>query len=189
MEKESRGSTVKILTCLFVAAFLQTAVVQQVPQSLGQWLGRIDWLLLVTVYVGLQRDPVKSLLTGTAAGIVHDLFSGGRAIGVSGFAYVVAAYITYRIATFIVMDNLLVRILAVAAASVVNTGIRLIFYGLLQIELPVLAGGRTIGAALVFGLLANLFASVLLYTPLDRIFKMDARMRMRRTEARRRRLQ
>ena len=188
MEKESRGSTVKIFGCLLVGAFLQTTLVQQAPRSLEQWLGYIDWLLLVTVYVGLQRDPVKSLLTGVAAGLFQDAFSGGRAVGVSGLAYVLAAYITHRIAAFIVVDNMLVRFITVAAASVISTIVRLFFYGLLRIELPVLAGGRTIAAAITFGMFANLIASILLYTLLDRIFKKDAALRMRRSEARRRRL-
>ncbi len=144
--------------------------------------------MLVTVYVGLQRDPIKSLLTGTAAGIIHDSFSGGQAIGVSGFAYVLAAYISHRIATFIVVDNLLVRILAVAAASVVDTVVRFFFYWLLKIELPVLAGGRTVAPAIVFGLFANLIASILLYLLMDRFIKKDATLRMRRNEARRRRI-
>ncbi len=188
MEKKSRGSTLKILGCLVVAALLQTTLVQLVPRAIGQALAQIDWLLLVTVYIGLQRDPVKALLTGTAAGVVYDCFSGGRTVGVSGFAYVLAAYITHRIAAIIVVDNLLVRVLTVAAASIVNTGVRLAFYGLLQIELPVLAGGRTIAEAFIFGLFANLIASILLYIFLDRIFKKDATLRMRRSEARRRRL-
>lgn len=170
------------------AAFLQTTLVQQVPQRVGEWLGHIDWLLLIVVYTGLQRDSVKALLTGTGAGLLQDSLSGGRAVGVSGFAYVIAAFITHRIAAFIVVDSLLVRILAVAAASAINTGIRLAFYGLLKIELPVLAGGRTIAAQIVFGIFANLIASLLLYILLDRAFKKNANLRTRRSEARRRRL-
>jgi rod shape-determining protein MreD len=188
LEKESRGSTLKIFGCLVVAAFLQTTLVQQAPLSLRQWLGHIDWLLLVTVYIGLQRDPIKALITGAVAGLVQDSFSGGQTIGVSGLAYVLAAYITHRIAAFIVVDNLPVRFLTVTAASIVNTAVRLFFYGLLKIELPVLAGGRALTAAIIFGLIANLFASILLYIFMDRIFKKDAALRLRRSEARRRRL-
>jgi rod shape-determining protein MreD len=136
----------------------------------------------------LLRNPVKALFTGAAAGLVQDSFSGGPAVGVSGLAYVFAAYITHRIAAFIVVDNLPVRFLAVAAASIVNTLVRLFFYRLLKIELPVLAGGQTITAEVVFGLFANLIASILLYILLDRLFMKNASLRMRRNEARRRRL-
>lgn len=163
-------------------------LVQNVPQYLGRALAQIDWLLLVTVYIGLQRDLFKSLLTATVAGIFYDCFSGGPAVGVSGFAYVLAAYITHRIATFIVVDNLPVRFLSVGAASITSIGVRLAFYGLLQIELPVLSGSRIISEAIVFGLFGNLIASIFLYIVLDRIFKKNATVRMRRSEARRRRL-
>jgi rod shape-determining protein MreD len=188
LEKESRGLTLKILGCLIAAAFLQTTLVHQFPESLGQWLGHIDWFLLMTVYIGLQRDPIRALFTGAAAGLVQDIFSGGRAIGVNGFAYVLAAYITHRIAAFIVVDNMFVRFLTVIAASVVSTGVRLAFYALLKVELPVLAGGRTVAAILVFGIFANLIASILFYMPLDRFLSRDGSLRMRRSEARRRRI-
>ncbi len=188
LEKKERGSALKIFGCLLVAVLIQTTLVQQVPQWIGQWLGHIDWLLLVTVYIGLQRDPIKTLITGTVSGLMQDSFSGGSSIGVAGLAYVMAGYVAHRIAAFIVVENLLVRFVAVAAASVVNTGVRLIFYRMLQIELPVLAGGRTIAAALVLGLFANLIASIVLFIPLDRIFKKNTSMRVRRSEARRRRL-
>lgn len=189
MEKEQRGSSLKILGCLLVAAFLQTTLVQHAPQSIVGALGRVDWLLLVTVYVGLQRDPIKALLTGTAAGLLSDSFSGARAaVGVSGLAYVLVAFITYRIVTFIVVDNVLVRVLAVAVATIVNTSVRFIFYWLLKIQLPVLAGGETIAPAIVFELFANLIASILLYILLDRVLQRRSTVRMRRSEARRRRI-
>ena len=142
----------------------------------------------MTVYIGLQRDPIRALFTGGAAGLVQDIFSGGRAIGVSGFAYIMAAYVTHRIAAFIVVDNLLVRFLTVAAASVVSTSIRLAFYALLKVELPVLAGGRTVAATLVFALFANLIASIFFFVPLDYLLTKDGSARMRRSEARRRRI-
>ena len=158
---------------------------QQVPVSVGRWLGHISWLLLVVVYVALQRDPVKALMTGVAAGIIHDAFSMGRVIGVNGLALVLAAYVADRIAAMIMVDNLIFRFLAVTAGSVINTGIRLLFYGLLKIELPVLASGREMAAAIVFDLFANLFASVLLYIALDRVFNKAEGQKVRRLEARR----
>ena len=48
--------------------------------------------------------------------------------------------------------------------------IRFAFYGLLKLELPVLASGREVAATIVFDLFVNLFASVLLYITLDRVF-------------------
>lgn len=189
LEKVSRGSTLKITACLFAAAYLQTTLAQQVPVSVGRWLGHISWLLLVVVYIALQRDPIKALMTAAAAGVIHDAFSMGRGVGVNGLALVLAAYVVDRIASVIMVDNLIFRFLAVTAASVINTLIRLAFYdSLLQIELPALASGRSVAAAVVFDLFANLFASVLLYIVLDRVFNKGFKgfeQKRRRTEARR----
>ena len=185
MEKVSRGSTLKIAVCLFAAAYLQTTLAQQVPVSLGRWLGHISWLLLVVVYIALQRDAVRSLMTAAGAGVIHDAFSVGRGIGVNGLAMVLAAYLADRIASVIMVDNLIFRFLAVTAGSVINSLVRLGFYRALNLELPVLASGREMAATLVFDLFANLFASVLLYIALDRVFNKGLDQRRRRMEARR----
>ena len=69
--------------------------------------------------------------------------------------------------------------------SVINTLIRLTFYGLLKLDLQVLSSGRDVAATVVFDLFANLFASVLLYIVLDRVFNKGIDQRRRRMEARR----
>lgn len=158
---------------------------QQVPPSAGRWLGHINWLLLVVIYKGLQRDPVRALLTGAAAGIFQDAFSFGRGIGISGLAFVLAAYVADRIATVIMVDNLVFRFAAITAGSIVSTSVHLSFYRLLNLELPVLASGRDIAATIVFDLIANLFGSVLLYIVLDRVFLKSSGQKVRRMEARR----
>src|SRR5262245_14809802 len=187
LEKASRGSTLKITVCLFAAAYLQTTLAQQVPVSSGRWLGHISWLLLVVVYIALQRDAARSLMTATAAGVIHDAFSMGRGVGVNGLAMVLAAYVADRIASVIMVDTLIFRFLAVTAGSIINTLVRLGFYSLLKLELPVMASGREMVATLVFDLFANLFASVLLYIALDRVFNKGVGIdqRRRRMEARR----
>jgi rod shape-determining protein MreD len=187
LEKVSRGYTLKITVCLLAAAYLQTTLAQQVPASLGRWLGHISWLLLVVVYIALQRDAVRSLMTAAAAGVIHDALSMGRGVGVNGLAMVLAAYFADRIASVIMVDNLIFRFLAVTAGSVINTLVRLGFYSkwALNLELPVLASGREIAATIVFDLFANLFASVLLYIVLDRVFNKGIDQRRRRMEARR----
>jgi len=187
LEKASRGSTLKITVCLLAAACLQITLAQQVPAALSGWLGHISWLLLVVVYIALQRDAVRSLMTAAAAGVIHDAFSMGRGVGVNGLAMVLAAYVADRIASVIMVDNLIFRFLAVTAGSVINTLVRLGFYRALNLELPVLAGGREMAATVVFDLFANLFASVLLYIALDRVFNKGVGIdqRRRRMEARR----
>ncbi len=191
MEKASRGTSLKIAACLLVAVFAQTTLVRLAPDAIGQWLAYIDWLLVVVVYVCLGRDPVQALLTAVAAGLLYDAFSRGSAngvetaFGVSGFAYVLSAYVADRIVSVIVADNLLVRFATVASASLVNTLVRYSFYKLLKFKLPVLIGGKGLAAAVVFGLVTNLIAAILLYLFLDRFFSKDSALRVRRSEARR----
>lgn len=191
MEKESRATTVKIAVCLLVAIFAQTTLIRLLPDTLGRWIGHIDWLLLVIVYVCLQRNPMRALVTAVVAGLAHDAFSRvqapgvAQAIGVSGFAYVLAAYVADRIVSVIVADNMLVRFATVASASAVNTLVCYTFYKLLKFKLTVLAGGEGIASAVVFGLVTNLIASALLYILLDRFFNKGSAARVRRGEARR----
>jgi len=176
---------------LLVAVFAQTTIVGLVPEAIGQWLAYIDWLLVVIVYVCLGRDPMQALLTAVAAGVLYDVFSRGlatgveTAVGVSGFAYVLAAYVADRIVSVIVADNLLVRFATVASASVVNTLTRYAFYKLLKFKLPVLTGGKGLAFAIVFGIVTNLIAATLLYLFFDRIFNKNSALRVRRSEARR----
>ncbi len=176
---------------MLVAVFAQTTIVSLVPQAIGQWLAYIDWLLVIVVYVCLGRDPVQALVTAVAAGFLYDVFSRGMAfgvetaVGVSGFAYVLAAYVADRIVSVIVADNLLVRFATVASASLINTLTRYAFYKLLKFKLPVLIGGKGLAASIVFGLVANLIAATLLYLLLDRIFNKNSALRVRRSEARR----
>lgn len=191
MEKASRGTSLKIAACLLVAVFAQTTLVGLAPDAIGQWLAYVDWLLIVIVYVCLGRDPVQALITAVAAGVIYDTFSRGHAngvmsaIGVSGFAYVLAAYIADRIVSVIVADNLLVRFATVASASLVNTLTKIAFYKLLKFKLPVLIGGKGIAATIVFGLVTNLIAAALIYFVLDRVFNKNLALKVRRSEARR----
>jgi rod shape-determining protein MreD len=191
LEKASRGTSVKIAICLLVAVFAQTTLAGLAPEAIGQWLAYVDWLLIVVVYVCLGRDPVQALVTAVAAGLLHDAFSRApangvmTAIGVSGFAYVLAAYAADRIVSVIVADNLLVRFATVASASLVNTLTKVAFYKLLKFKLPVLIGGKGIAAAIVFGLVTNLIAAALIYFLLDRVFNKDSALKLRRNEARR----
>lgn len=191
LEKASKGTSLKIAICLLIAVFAQTTLVGLMPDAIGQWLVYVDWLLIVLVYVCLGRDPVQALVTAVVAGVLHDAFSRTpangvmTAIGVSGFAYVLAAYAADRIVSVIVADNLLVRFATVASASLVNTLTKVLFYKLLKFDLPVLISGKGVAAAFVFGLVTNLIAAALIYLVLDRVFNKNSALKLRRSEARR----
>src|SRR5262249_16639978 len=133
-----------------------------------------------------QRNPVRALLTAMFAGVMLDAFSRvqapgvAQAVGVSGFAYVLAAYVADRIVSVIVADNMLVRFATVASASVVNTLTPHTFF-----NLHVRRGVEGFAAALVFGLVHTLIVPVLFYILLNRLFNKTSAARVRRGEARR----
>lgn len=187
MEKDNSWKTLIILVSLLTAGFLQTTLVRLVPPWLGEWLGYVDWLLLVTVYVALQRNPIRAMLTGLGAGIVHDALTGANMAGVSGLSYILVAYVTHTVSTLVLVDSLTVRFIAVTLSSLLSASVRLIFYLVLKISLPDLAGGQRIAAYYVFTILVHLIASTLLYILLDRVFMKGDTLRRRREEARRRR--
>ncbi|MFZ4987121.1 MAG: hypothetical protein ACOYLF_16835 [Blastocatellia bacterium] len=176
-----------ILISLLVAGFVQTTLVGLVPPWAGEWLTYIDWLLLVTVYIALQRDPFRAMITGVVAGIVHDALTGADIAWVSGISYVLAAYVTHSVAALFVADSLAVRFVAVTLSSLLSASVRLIFYLILKVSLPALAGGKRVAAYYVFSLLVHLMASILLYILLDRVFMKEDALRQRRGQARRRR--
>ena len=182
MEKEAFGSKrqINIGICLFVAALLQVSLVQYVSTGLRY----IDWLLLVVVYIGLQqRNHTVALLSATVAGLVKDVSSGSGVFAVSGIAYLFAAYVADRIASVIVLDNFAIRFGTVAAASLVNTIIQLIVYQILRFPLSPLTGQESILAVIVLSVIANLFASVLVFYLMDRLFKASTGIGLRRSEA------
>lgn len=187
MENQSGWKGWRIPVSMLVALWLQTSLGQLVPVRIAEWVGHIDWLLLLTVYVGLRRDFLQTLATAVIAGVLIDSSSYGGVIGVAGLGYLLVAYLLYWITIWIAVDNLRVRLGSVALASLLSMTVRLLFYRLLDVDLPVLAEGGGVAATLLFGMLMNLCASVAFYILLDRIFLWVDPLQRRRSAALRRR--
>ena len=103
---------------LKIAVVLLIAIILQL--SLGAvWtpLSYIDFPLIVVVYIALQRHAWHALIVGTIAGIVVDAASGGL-IGAGGFSKTLTAYLIYVAATRVNLENTLLRIPVLTAASV-----------------------------------------------------------------------
>lgn len=159
-----------------MATFAQTTL----KHSISEKLAYIDWLLLVVVYVSTMREPVLALVTGTVAGILYDFSSGGDVpMGVSGIAYVVAAYIGYWVSTSFLVEGLLIRVATVAGASVVAAILRLSLYTFtVDVKMPVQAA-----LELILGPTVNLIISVPLFLAMDQLFDFGRRAKLRRAEA------
>lgn len=161
-----------------IAAFLQTQL-----KHYNQWLGYVDWLLLITIYVALLRDPVHALIAATAAGALQDSLSGIPLRGISGIVHLLAAWFASLVIARFFVEKLPVRIAIAAGAIIVSLLTRLALYFALRIEPPAIMEVNRGFLELFLSLFANLFVAILLYSLLDRFFKTDWRQRLRRAEA------
>lgn len=106
----------------FLAALAGAIILQLSLPGLWKPLAYIDFPLIVIVYIALQREAWQALFIGTVAGLAVDATSGGL-LGASGFSKTLTAYIVYFAATRINLENPLLRIPVLAAATVVDNAI------------------------------------------------------------------
>src|SRR4026209_957807 len=151
-------SHIKIAVVLSVAIVLQLLLREVWPP-----LSYIDFPLVVVVYIALQRDAWKALLVGTLAGLIVDAGSGGL-IGAGGFSKTLTAYIIYYAATKVNLENPLVRIPVLAAATVLDPTVSLFWHRLLGYP-PVLPLMQTIS----YRLIATTIAGTLVLYMLDSV--------------------
>src|SRR5262245_44651226 len=116
---------------LKIAAVLAISIVLQLSLRIV-WppLSYIDFPLVVVVYIALQRDAWQALLVGTVAGLIVDAMSGGL-IGAGGFSKTLTAYIIYFAATRVNLENPLLRIPVLAAASLIDSAIYVFWHRVL----------------------------------------------------------
>lgn len=150
---------------------------------ISPWLEYIDWLMLVTLYVGLLRDPYPALLTATFAGILQDGLSSSS-LGISGIAQLLAVWTAFQISSRFFVEGLLIRIPITAAATLVYLLTRMFFYRMIGFsELEPIKQVNTGLVNVFLGVFLNLLASLLLYALMDRFFHIGFRQRSRRAEA------
>lgn len=165
------------MICLVVAAFLNTRL-----KMLSPWFEYIDWLLLVTLYVGMLRDPFQALMTATVAGILQDGLSGSR-FGISGIAQLLAVWFAFQVSSKFFIEGLLVRIPIVAGATLIYLVTRVFLYRYLGFQLPPVMEVNRGFMEVFLGVFLNLLASLLVFALLDRFFRVGFRQRSRRAEA------
>ena len=163
----------KIAVVLLVAIILQLSL-----RAVWTPLSYIDFPLVVVVYIALQRHAWHALFVGTVAGLAIDAASGGL-IGAGGFSKTFTAYIIYFTATRINLENALMRIPVLAAATVLDSAIYVFWHRSLGYPLSV-PFVQTMSYRLIGTTVVGTFAFYLL----DSIF--TERARQRRTFASRR---
>ena len=106
----------------FLAALAGAIILQLSMPRISEPLAYIDFPLIVVVYIALQREAWQALFIGTIAGLAVDATSGGL-LGASGFSKTLTAYVVYFAATRINLENPLLRIPVLAAATVLDSAI------------------------------------------------------------------
>src|SRR5260370_10218620 len=116
---------------LKIAAVLAIAIVLRWSLG-GLWppLLYIGFPLVVVVYIALQGDAWQALLVGTLAGIIVDSASGGL-VGAGGFSKTLTAYVIYFAATRVNLENPLLRIPVLAAATLLDSSVYVFWHRLL----------------------------------------------------------
>lgn len=108
---------IKIAVVLAIAILLQLSL-----RAVWPPLSYIDFPLIVVVYIALQRHAWQALIVGTIAGLAVDA-AGGGLIGAGGFSKTLTAYLVFLAATRINLENTLLRIPVLAAATVLDSAI------------------------------------------------------------------
>ncbi len=164
-----------------IAAVLACAIILQLSlRAVWGPHSYIDVPLIVVVYIALQRDAWKALIVGTIAGLAIDAPSGGL-LGAGGFSKTLTAYLVYVAATRINLENALLRIPVLAAATLIDGSIYFFWQRLLG-NPPSVPFVQTISYSLIGTTIAGTF---ILYM-LDSLF--SERLSQRRQFASRRRV-
>lgn len=116
----------KVTIALVIAVLLQWTL-----RNVAEPLVYIDFPLIIVVYAALQRNSIRALLYGTAAGIAVDALSGGL-LGANGFSKTLIAYIVSEIARRVYLDNLLLRIPIIAGACLLNSFVYFAMHNILN---------------------------------------------------------
>lgn len=118
--------TSRIALALIAALVCQTALVRVIAGDQAP----VDLILIVVVFAGLSRGPVVGLWTGTFAGLLQDVLSGGI-IGVSGLAKSLTGVLVGITSSQFIVATMSHRLAVLIAASVVNSLCFLGVYALL----------------------------------------------------------
>lgn len=161
---------IKLTIALIVSVLLQWTL-----RNVAEPFAFVDFPLIVIVYAALQRDAIKAVLFGSIAGLAVDALSGGL-LGANGFAKTLVAFAVSELARRVYMDNLLLRIPVIAAASMIDD---LVYYGLHRLlgQEPSVSVVTTVS----YTLIGTTIAGTIVYLFLD--FALSQKMRRPRRDS------
>ncbi len=160
----------KLTIALIVSVLLQWTL-----RNVAEPFAYVDFPLIIIIYAALQRDAIKAVLFGSIAGLAVDALSGGL-LGANGFAKTLVAFAVSELARRVYMDNLLLRIPVIAAASFIDD---LVYFGLHRLlgQEPTVPLVTTVA----YTLIGTSIAGTIIYLLLD--FSLAQKMRRPRRES------
>ena len=130
-----------IAVALGAALLAQTALLRMITSGSLP----VDLVLVVVVFTGLARGAVAGLWTGTAAGLLQDVLSGGI-VGVSGLAKCLTGVLVGLSGTRFIVSAVVSRFFVYVAASLLHAVCYFGVYMLIDTGAPARSGGGAAGA-------------------------------------------
>jgi rod shape-determining protein MreD len=169
--------TFKIALTIVIALFLQLLLCNYFG-----FFRYLDLPLLITVYFSLQRDLLKGMLTGLAAGLGGDIVAGGI-LGAGGFSKTLIGYIISVTSVKFSLEHPLARLGVVALASISNTLLLVGLYLMLEQTrvpeqtLPLTGTWAQLARTVGWKALADTVGALFVFVTLDRVFLEQAMAR------------
>ncbi|OYT71782.1 MAG: hypothetical protein CFK52_07230 [Chloracidobacterium sp. CP2_5A] len=158
------GATARMTIALFAVTALQTILVR-LPR-VGFLFEYVDFVLILTVFVGVQPRALRAALVGMAGGLLQDLILG-ILYGANGFVKMLIGYTLAAASVKFSLDSKVTRLLVLPLASVTNTGL-FAFFLYFFLMLPPGATFRDVVRIGMVSLLGNGVAGLLLFPVADR---------------------
>lgn len=156
--------TVRVVVAMFFCLLLQTLLVR-IPK-VGHYFHYVDFMLILTVFVGVQPHAVRASIIGMTGGLAQD-FAFGALYGASGFPKTVIGYLLATISMKFSLDSKPVRFLVLPLCSIVNSLLYVYFLYFFGLQARATTFRDIVRVALI-QLAANVIASIPLFWLFDR---------------------
>ena len=116
---------IAFLVCVLVQVQLarQFALVRTIP---------VSFLLIAVVVVALEEDWFGGMLAGISAGLIMDIFSGGR-LGVFALSYGIVGMLVGTVQALVFKEEIVARLLIVFGAAI---SLQVLNYQIIQLYQP-----------------------------------------------------
>lgn len=156
--------TVRVIVAMFLCLLLQT-VLPLVPK-VGPLFRYIDFMVILTVFVGVQPHAVRASLIGMTGGLVQD-FAYGVLYGANGFSKTVIGYLLATVSVKFSLDSKPVRFLVLPLCSIVNSLLFVYFHYFFGLQAKATTFRDIVRVALC-QLVANVIVAIPLFWLFDR---------------------